>query len=309
VVSRVQVGPNSDLRFEAMNQRTPISGQNAGQGILWMLVAMLLFVGMDTIGKVLAQTYPVFEIVWARFLFQLLFMAPVILSGLPNVVVSQSYRLQGLRAIMVVLTNMSMITALRFIPMTEVSAVASASPLIVTALSVVLLGEKVGLRRWLGVVIGFVGVLIVIRPGMGLVHPATAIPLAAALFYAINQVTTRRLGAIDNPMTTVFYTALIGFLATSMTIPFVWTMPEPAGWGLMASMGMCSFLGQYASVRAFQAAPAATVTPFNYTILLWATLSGYIVFDDFPDGWTLLGALVIVGSGLYIFNRSRVASR
>ena len=273
-----------------------------------MLLSMAFYVGMDTIGKFLAQTYPVIEIVWARFLFHLLFMVPVIWSRLPATFVSQGYWYQALRAAMVVLTNLSMITALRFIPMAEASAVASASPLIVTALSVLLLKETVGLRRWCGVVIGFVGVIIVVRPGMGLVHPATALPLVAALFYAINQVTTRKLGGIDNPMTTVFYTALIGFLATSIAVPFVWTPPAPADLGLMASMGLCSFLGHYANARAFQAAPAATVTPFNYSILLWATLTGFVVFQDLPDGWTLLGALIIAGSGLYVFNRSRIAS-
>ena len=292
-----------------MIQPTPKYGQNAGQGILWMLLSMLFYVGMDTIGKYLAQTYPVIEIVWARFLFHLLLMAPVIWSQLPGTVVSHSYRFQVLRVVMVVLTNLSMITAMRFIPMTEASAVASASPLIVTALSVFLLKEKVGWRRWSGVVIGFVGVLIVIRPGMGLVHPATALPLVAALFYAINQVTTRQLGGIDNPVTTVFYTALFGFLATSMVVPFFWVMPAPADLGLMACMGLFSLLGHYANARAFQAAPAATVTPFNYSALLWATLTGFLVFRDLPDGWTLLGALVIVGSGLYIFRRSRMASR
>ena len=292
-----------------MITRTPAYGHNAAQGILWMLLSMLLYVCMDTIGKYLAQTYPVIEIVWARFLFHLLLVAPVIWTQMPGALVSKSYRFQGLRAAMVVLTNLSMITAMRFIPMAEASAVASASPLIVTALSVFILKEKVGPRRWSGVVIGFVGVLIVVRPGMGLVHPATALPLAAALFYAINQVTTRKLGGIDNPMTTVFYTALFGVLATSTVVPFYWTTPEPADLGLMAGMGLCSFLGHYANARAFQAAPAATVTPFNYSILLWATLTGFIVFDDLPDQWTLLGSLVIVGSGLYIFRRSRMASR
>ena len=291
-----------------MTQRAPAYGHNAGQGILWMLLSMLFYVSMDTIGKYLSQTYPVIEIVWARFLFHLIMMAPVIWSQFPRVVMSESYRYQGLRAAMVVLTNITMITAMRFIPMTEASAVASASPLIVTALSVWVLKEKVGLRRWSGVVIGFVGVLIVIRPGMGLVHPATALPLVAAMFYAINQVTTRRLGGIDNPMTTVFYTALFGVLATSLVVPFFWVMPAPADLGLMAAMGLFSFLGHYANARAFQSAPAATVTPFNYSILLWATLTGFMVFGDLPDGWTLLGALIIAGSGLYIFSRSRAAS-
>ena len=292
-----------------MTAQAPRYGQDAGRGILWMLLSMLLYVGMDTIGKYLVQIYPVTEVVWGRFLFHLLFMAPVIATRLPAGVISHRFRYQALRAVMVLLTTSCMIGAMRFIPIADASAVASASPLIVTALSVFLLKEKVGPRRWAGVVVGFAGVLIVVRPGLGLVHPATALPLVAGLFYAVNQVTTRRLGGIDNPLTTVFYTALIGCLVTSLAVPFVWVAPKVADWGLMAGMGLGSFLGHYATARAFQAAPAATVTPFNYSALLWSVLTGFLVFGDFPDGWTMVGALIIVGSGLYIFHRSRRASR
>lgn len=282
---------------------------SVGRGILWMLLSMLLFVGMDTIAKYLTAFYPVTEVVWARFLFHLLPMLVIMGRRFPVVATTRRLNLQLLRALMVLLTTFMMISALRFIPLADANALVAVSPIFVTALSVPLLGEQVGPRRWAGVAIGFLGALIIIRPGLGIMHPAAVLPLTAALLYAVNQLTTRRLAATDDALTTVFYTASFGVVTTSLIVPFVWVTPTPEHWAIMIAVGFLSFTGHYASAKAFSEAPAATVTPFNYSALIWAALFGFIVFGDLPDFWTVVGAAIIVSSSLYILHRGRMRDR
>jgi drug/metabolite transporter (DMT)-like permease len=283
--------------------------QSIGRGIFWMCSSMLLFVCMDGLTKHLIRTYPVAEVIWVRFVFHLVFMLPLMARRLPVLAKTRSLGLQMLRGAMVNLSNVAIIIALQYLPLTEVSVLGSVSPLIVTALSVPLLGEKVGLRRWVGVTIGFVGVVLVVRPGGDLIHWAAIFPLLGSISYAINQIATRRLGRIDHPLTTVFYTALFGVACTSVAVPFLWVAPDMTGWLLMAGVGLLSLGGHILTVRAFQVAPAAVVAPFNYSALVWATVVGYVAFGDLPDGWTMVGATVIVASGLYVLDRQRKKNR
>lgn len=279
--------------------------QSVGWGIFWMCSSMLLFVCMDAATKYLIRSYPIAEVIWVRFVFHLLFMAPLIASRLPVLARTRSPGFQILRGAMVLLTNVAILVALQFLPLAEVAVLGSISPLIVTALSVPLLGEKVGMRRWTGVAIGFVGVVLVVRPGGDLVHWAAIFPLLGSISYAINQISTRRLGRLDHPLTTAFYTAVVGLVGAGVIVPFLWVAPDMKGWLLMAAVGLLSLGGHILAARAFQAAPAAAVTPFNYSSLVWATGVGYVVFGDLPDGWTVAGATVIVASGLYVLDRQR----
>lgn len=279
--------------------------QSVGWGIFWMCSSMLLFVCMDGATKYLIRTYPIAEVIWVRFVFHLLFMVPLMAGRFPVLAKTRSPGLQVLRGVMVILTNVAIIVALQVLPLAEVSVLSSVSPLIVTALSVPLLGEKVGARRWIGVAIGFAGVVLVVRPGGDLIHWAAIFPLLGSISYAINQISTRRLGGIDHPLTTVFYTALVGVASTSVIVPFLWVPPDAMGWALMGGIGLLSLGGHIFSARAFQAAPAAAVSPFNYSSLVWATAVGYVVFGDLPDGWTVVGATIIVASGLYVLDRQR----
>jgi len=279
--------------------------KGVGWGIFWMCSSMLLFVCMDAATKHLIRSYPIAEVIWVRFVFHLLFMAPLMVRRLPVLARTRSPRLQILRGAMVLVTNAAIIVALQFLPLAEVAVVGSISPLIVTALSVPLLGERVGMRRWIGVAIGFVGVVLVVRPGGDLVHWAAIFPLMGSVFYAVNQISTRRLGLVDHPLTTAFYTALVGLVGAGVVVPFLWVAPDTKGWLLMAAVGLLSLGGHILAARAFQAAPAAVVTPFNYSSLVWATGVGYVVFGDLPDGWTMAGAMVIVASGLYVLDRQR----
>ncbi len=275
------------------------------RGILWMLLTMFLFASINAVAKYLALTYPVPQVVWARYAFHLLLLLLLLRASLPRVTASRRLGLQLTRSLLMVTTTAMFFTGIHFIPLADAGAIMFVAPVLVTALSVPLLGEPVGPRRWAAVVFGFVGALIIIRPGASVMHAAAFLPIGAACLHALYQIITRKVSAADAPLTSLVYTALIGVIVSSAVVPFFWTAPDAAGWALMVLLGMLGGGGHFAMIKAFEAAPAATVTPYGYTILLWATLFGFVLFADLPDHWTVVGALVIVLSGLYIFHREQ----
>ena len=206
---------------------------------------------------------------------------------------------------MILAASFMMVTGLNYMPLADVAVLFAVNPLFVTALSAPLLKERVGPRQWVGVVVGFCGVVLILRPGLGVVHPAAGLLLAGALFYAISQIAARKLGAIDDTRTTTLYTAVVCTIGTTGIMPFVWVEPDLVGWLLIAGAGALSMSGHLAATKAFQVAPAATVTPFNYSGLIWATLFGFLLFGDLPDLWTVAGGCIIVGSSLYVLARRR----
>jgi drug/metabolite transporter (DMT)-like permease len=283
--------------------------ESPGRGILWMLLTGICFVGMDTLAKQLTQIYPVPQVVWARYAFHFLLLALVLGPRLPRTLRTRRLGLQGLRSLLLLCATGLFFAALSFIPLADATAIMFVAPIVVTALSMPLLGERVGRHRWASVAAGFLGALIIIRPGTEAMDPAALLALGAASCYALYQVATRRLSATEAPLTTLAYTAAIGVLATSALMPFLWAPPAPLHWLAMAGLGLLGGFGHFALIKAFQLAPAATVTPFGYSNLIWAVLFGYAVFGELPDAWTVTGALVIAGSGLYIVHRERLRVR
>ena len=273
------------------------------RGILWMLLTFILFASLNATVKYLTLSYPVGQIVWARFAFHVLVVALLLGPRIPHVMVSGHLGLQVGRSLLMLFTSTMFFTGLRFIPLAESSAIMFVTPILVTVLSVPLLGERVGPWRWVGVAAGFAGAVIIIRPGMGVLQLAAFLPLGAACGHAFYQIATRELSRTDQALTTLFYTPLAGFAATSAVVPFLWIQPDPEGWLLMTLLGLFGGLGHFALIKALTAAPVAIVAPFSYSNLIWATAYGYILFGDLPDGWTVLGATVIVLSGLLIFYR------
>ena len=179
-------------------------------------------------------------------------------------------------------------------------------PLFLTALSVPLLGEYVGMRRWIAVGIGFLGALVVIRPGPDIFASVAMLPLLAALSFAFYQIFTRKLATYDAPLTTLLYTSVFGMVCTSFYVPVTWESPDALGWFLLILAGVFGASGQLALIKAIQLAPVSTIAPFNYLGLVWASILGFIFFGDLPDRYTLIGAAIIAGSGLYILHRERV---
>lgn len=284
---------------------TVIVQPDARRGILWMLLTMLLFVSLDSVAKALVQHYPVLQVVWARYFFHAVLLIALLAPRLPRIVRTRRLGLQFVRAMLLVMVSLMFFASLGYMKLVEASAIMFLSPILVTALSVPLLREKVGLRRWAGVAVGFIGALIIIRPGLGVMQWASLLVIGAAAANALYQISTRLLHNTDETMTTLFYTAMVGALVTSAIVPFVWVMPDLTGWALMALAGLIGGVGHFCLIRAFTLAPAPVVAPFSYSSLIWSTLFGFLFFTELPDLWTIVGALLIAGGGLYIFYREQ----
>lgn len=279
------------------------------RGILWMLLAVLMFVALDTLAKLLTESYPVWQVVWARYVFHLLLIALVLHRALPATLRTRRLPLQLFRSLLLVATTVLFFLGLRLLPLAEAAAVMLLGPLFITALSVPLLREKVGPRRWAGVGVGLIGALIVIRPGTDVFVLASLLPLSAALINAFYHITTRQLSRTDSPMTTLAYSALVGAAVTSLAAPFFWVSPDAVGWLMMAGVGLLGGGSHFCLIKAYGEAPAAVVAPFGYSNIVWAVIFGLVIWGDLPDAWTLLGAAVLVGSGLYVFHREQVRKR
>ena len=270
-----------------------------------MMLTIFLFVSMDTIGKYLTEAYPVLQVTWARFFFHAFWLVLLLRWRLLAAVRTRRPVLQLSRGLLMLLANTLFIAGVSIMPLVDTNAILLLSPLVVTALSVPLLGEQVGPRRWACVVLGCVGALIVIRPGAGVAQWAALLPLGAACCFALYQIATRVLSYSDPPLTTLCYTVSVGAPVTTLAMPWVWVAPDWQGWLLMAAMGMLGGVSHFTLIKAFTAAPPAVVSPFSYTNLLWATLLGFLVFGELPDRWTVVGASLIIASGLYAFWREQ----
>jgi drug/metabolite transporter (DMT)-like permease len=199
-----------------------------------------------------------------------------------------------------------MFSGLEFVPLATAAAIGFTAPLIVTAASPLILGEKAGLTRTLAVAVGFIGTLIVVRPGSGVLHLAAFLVLGSATASAMTQLLSRKLAGYDSPETSNTYMVLAGFVLATIPLPFLWQWPRDA-WDafLFVLLGVLGGLGHYCLVRAFELAPAAFVSPFNYAQILGAAVLSFLVFGEIPDSWTWCGAGIIAASGIFILFRER----
>lgn len=284
--------------------------QSALRGIVYLMGTILMFGLLEATAKYVSASYPVTQVVWARLVFQALFFLPfVAVMGFPAIVRTKRPVLQLVRSGLMACSTVTMFTTLSFIPLADANAIVYLSPVLVTALSVPLLGERVGIYRWSAVIVAFLGVVVIMRPGLGIVHWGASLALITALAYAFYQIVTRTLRATDSPLTTMFYTPLVGVVVMSAVVPFNWVTPDLEGWLLMALTGIFGGLGHFGLIKALQHAEASTLQPYNYLHILWAAVLGYFVFGDFPDLWTCIGAVLVLGSGLFIFHREAVRGR
>ena len=278
-------------------------------GIGYMLLAMLLMASVDAQTKYLSQTLPVLQVAWFRQLGLLVGVLAIIAVRGITVLNTRRPGLQLLRGALAVGSAVSFILAISHVPLVDAAAVTFIAPLLVTVLGAVLLQEPVGIRRWAAALVGFAGAMIVLRPGLGVVHPAALFALASALMFAIRQVLSRVLADSDSTPTTLAYTALTGSALLTLPLPFVWRTPETAiELALLASIGVLAGLGELCVIKALEVGEAVAVAPVQYTTLLWTTGYGWLLFADLPDLWTLVGALIVVASGLYTFHRERQRS-
>jgi drug/metabolite transporter (DMT)-like permease len=271
---------------------------------------MLLFNLADGLSKYMTLGYQPIEIVWARYVFHAVFLAPFVLRrGLSASFASLRPRVQWGRGLVLILSSLVFMYALAHLGLAEAIAIAFVSPLFITALSVPLLGEQVGIRRWLAVLVGFIGVIIVVRPGTEAFEIWALLPLLSSALWALGVIGTRISGQLDPPITTVCYNTVVGLAVTSLLVPFFWRQPSWQDWLLFAAGGGWNVAGQLLMVRAFARAPASVLAPFSYSQLIWSTLIGLVVFHSVPDLATYAGAFVIVASGIYIWHRERVLAK
>ena len=275
-------------------------------GIVMMCTSVLFMVAMGTLIKQLTMEIHVAQIMWARYVGHMAIIPLLFPHYLRTLLVSQRKDLQFLRSALMLVGTALGVTSLRYMPLAEVVAIVFLAPVLITALSVFLLGEVVGLRRWLSVAAGFIGVLIIIRPGFGGFGWPVLLPLGFAFTYALYQILTRVVSQASSPVTSLFYAGSIGAVATTLVAPFFWTEQTAAGWIMLVAVGFSAGLGHFFVIKAYERSDASVVAPFGYFEIIGAIITGLVFFGDFPDGWTLLGAAIITASGLYIVHRERI---
>jgi drug/metabolite transporter (DMT)-like permease len=287
----------------------PVALSAPTRGILFMLLAVVLFTLMDAAVKGLVSRMSVPQIVWVRFMGQLVIVV-VLLRGRTVAMLHTPYPgLHVARAVTQFATGALYFASLAYIGLAEAQALADISPVLITLGAAIFLGERLGPRRMLGVAAAMIGAIIIIRPGMGIFSPAALLPLAAAVTYAANALLTRAVAPKETAWTAMLYAAIICTGLSSLALPFVWVPVMWTDMPLILAIGALGTLAQLCIIRSFSLAEAGVVAPFTYAGILLATLWGYLFFGDLPDGWTFVGALVIVGAGLYVWRRETVLAR
>jgi S-adenosylmethionine uptake transporter len=280
-----------------------------GKGVLLMGVGMFLFAAVDTGGKFLTEELHPVQIVWVRQL-GLLFGAFVLIAMHGRTIFRTTHpRLQIARGCVAAGSASFFIMAVAHVPLADAVAITFVAPFMVTLLGALILREPVGVRRWIAVILGFVGTLIVIRPGLGVVHPAAILLILAAFLFAVRQIISRALSDTDNTATTIVYTALVASAILTVPLPFFWKTPSTDQMMVLAFIAVVAGVAEVFVIKAFEIGLAVAITPVHYTMLIWGTFYGWLVFDQLPDGWTLLGAAIIVATGLYTLRREYVVSR
>lgn len=278
-----------------------------------MCLAVTLFACLDTTAKFLGshRGVPTAEIVWVRFLGQALMMAALLgPANIPKLLRTKRLPLQLARSTLMVATTVCNFIAVQYLRLDQTISITFLAPLLVAALAGPMLGEYVGKKRALAIVVGFFGILIVVRPGFGEFHPAFLVALMSMLAYTLFMIVTRKLSDIDPPLVTLFYSLLVGvFAGAAFAIP-QWVWPSTAfEWLLLSALGAFGGFGHYLLIHAYRLAPASSVSPFLYFQLLSMAGLGFLVFGDVPDRWSMIGSAVVVLSGLYLVHRERVAHR
>lgn len=277
-------------------------------GIALMLAAMAVLPFLDVAAKFLGQqNMPVVQSVWARMFFGMIFILPFVLKGRPlSVLVPDRPGLHSVRALLIIASTGFFFLALAYLPIADTLAIYFVQPLIVTLLAPLLLKEHVGLRRWIAVAIGFIGTLIIIRPGFQTLNPGILLALLAGATSALYMIVTRKASQMADPVVTTFYTNAIGAIITTVAVVFVWVMPTWEQWGLLLVIAIVALIGHYLVIAAYRYAEASLLAPLGYGEMIMAVVCGWWFFGDFPDRWTFLGVGILIACAVYISYRERV---
>jgi drug/metabolite transporter (DMT)-like permease len=271
-------------------------------GIFFAIFAYLAFSLLDTIQKTLIIYYSVFQILFIKYFFTF-FLSLIESKRKKNFkfYLTSNWKLQLLRSLLSILESGCFILAFRYLSLADAHSIGALTPIVVVVLSYIFLREKISPRIWFAVFIGFIGVLIVMRPGLTVFDPASLIPLAAAFFLGLYQIVTRKVSAVDNNETSLFYAGIVGMFLMGFISFFYWK-PISVDFILMfLGVGALYSSGVYFQIVALSKARASIVQPFHYTLIFWSIIFGFLFYKDIPDLFTITGAVVIIISGVYIF--------
>ena len=280
------------------------------KAITFNLLAWIMLPIMDGFAKYLSSDLPVLQITWARYFFTVVFTLPIMfLFFRKNLIWTDKPKLQFIRGLILLIANICFFYAISIISLAKALTLAFIAPLIVTAFSPTFLKEKVGFRRWTAVIIGFVGSLIVIRPGFVEINSASLAALSTGVLYGFYLIITRKLSSSDNPLLTLLLTGVVGAIIISAVMPFIWVKPTLNQWSMMVSIGIFACIGHLFLILSLKYADASKLAPFSYFEIITNIIIGYYFFSDFPDNWTFLGLFIIVLSGIYISRRDSLVKK
>jgi drug/metabolite transporter (DMT)-like permease len=285
--------------------------RNRLTGIALMCGALLCFSCLDATAKWVNRSVDPMVTVWARYMSAALLTFLVINPRTqPGALRTRRLPLQLIRSFLLFASTLCNFFALKYLQLVETQSIIFATPLLVALLAGPLLGERIGWQRLTAITVGFVGILVITRPGLGTMHPAALLSLAGSVSYAFYNIVTRMLASSDPIATTTLYSSVAGILFVTPVLPWIWTTPSsPLVWFLLATTGFYGAFGHWLLVLAHARAPAAILAPFIYSQIVWMLALGYILFGDWPDSWTFVGAGIVIASGLYLLSRERVKSR
>ena len=276
------------------------------KAILLNLSAWIMLPIMDGFAKYLSLTLPVLQITWARYFFTVIIVFPIIFFFYrKNLKFSEKPKLQLIRGMLLFIANVLFFYSISVIPLSKALTLAFVAPLIVTSLSPIFLNEKVGLNRWIAVFFGFVGCLIIIRPGFIELNLATIAALGTGLMYGFYLIVTRKLSSVDNPLLTLLLTGVVGATLGSFMMPLTWVYPSLNEWLIMFLIGLFASVGHFLLILSLKFADASKLAPFGYFEILPNMFIGFYFFNHLPDNFDFLGLIIIVISGLYIFKSER----
>ncbi len=283
---------------------------NPLRGMMLMIGAVFLFTSMDALVKIASETYPTGQIVFFRNFVAFLPLS-IFVARAGGLSVLRTRRLGShlIRGAVGLSAMVCFFLSYKLLPLAEAVAIGMAGPLFITALSVPFLAERVGIRRWSAVIVGFIGVLVMTRPGSGIFDPAALIPLVGAFFLGLAMVMVRSLSRSEHSATIVFYFTITATLASAASLPWQWVTPDWIGVGILVTIGLIGGCAQFTMTQAFRLAPAALVAPFEYLALVFAMAYGFGFWGEVPDLWLMTGAAIVVASGIYILHREAVRAR
>ena len=272
------------------------------KAIILNLSAWIVLPFMDTIAKYLSSEISFFQITWARYFFTVFWTLPLMFFFFrKNLKWSENPKLQILRGITLLSANICFFYSISIISMAKALTLAFIAPLVTTALSTIILRENVGMKRWSAVIVGFIGSLLVIRPGLVEFNLATLAALGTGFFYGVYLIITRKLHTVDNPLLTLLITGVVGAIISSLFVPIIWINLSQSQWLWLALMGIFACLGHLLLIYSLRYADASKLAPFGYFEIVTTIILGYYFFQDFPDIWTFIGLFIIISSGVYVY--------